>query len=193
MRSILILTAALFFSCTSQEEVSPIPDVEIYMQGVSKQEVNERYSTLIGDSIAVVEDTVKLLFSFIDGDGDLGIIPDDYNFNKVYISKLTNNVINDSLITDSLRSDTTVFDSMLGNVFVVDDRTGFTTAYPMPDILPDGINKVIRGEVELEITTFGCVAMVSDTDYVQYRLFIRDRAGNYSDTITFPEISIICN
>lgn len=106
-------------------------------------------------------DTVLLVFSFTDGDGDLGLEEGDTT------------------------NDITVIDKRTGAPAIGD----VTFPYRMPYVTPPGQSKQISGTVELKMQNlFRRPGLVTDT--VRYEIQIRDRANRFSNTITTPPIVI---
>ncbi len=111
-------------------------------------------------------DSIQVTFSFTDGDGDLG---DE----------------------DSL------------NIFIRDNRDQFITSkYRLPELPPEGAQRGVRGEITLTIYTTCCIfpdgtppceaSLQYPTDTLRYDIYIRDRAGNISNTISTNPIIILC-
>ena len=118
-------------------------------------------------------DTLLVRFSFTDGDGDIGF-PDDVDTVDTYLT---------------------------------DSRDGFINRFRLPTISTQGVGKGISGEVTLRIPnrpfriccTFpnGATACQPNpqfpTDTFSYAIQIRDRAGNFSNTVRTETITILCN
>lgn len=106
-------------------------------------------------------DTVLIVFSFTDGDGDLGLESGDTT------------------------NDITVIDKRNGPPAIGD----ITFPYRMPFVTPPGQSKQISGTVELKMQNLirrpGLL-----TDTVRYEIRIRDRANRFSNTIVTPPIVI---
>lgn len=106
-------------------------------------------------------DTVLIVFSFTDGDGDLGLEQGDTT------------------------NDITVIDKRNGPPAFGD----ITFPYRMPFVTPPGQSKQISGTVELKMQNLirrpGLL-----TDTVRYEIQIRDRANRLSNTILTPPIVI---
>lgn len=111
-------------------------------------------------------DSIQVTFSFTDGDGDLGD-------------------------QDSL------------NIFIRDNRDQFITSkYRLPELPPEGAQRGVRGEITLTIYTTCCIfpdgtppceaSLQYPTDTLRYDIYIRDRAGNISNTISTNPIIILC-
>jgi hypothetical protein len=106
-------------------------------------------------------DTVLIVFSFTDGDGDLG------------------------LETGDTTNDITVIDKRNGPPAIGD----ITFPYRMPYVTPPGQSKQISGTVELKMQNL-IRRPGLQTDTVRYEIQIRDRANRLSNTITTPPIVI---
>lgn len=117
------------------------------------------------------EDTVLITFSFTDGDGDLG----------------------------TLEGDT------IKNAFLIDKRDGAEVGYIVPYIPPRGNNSAISGEITIELYSTCCLpapgfsgcspfpGSVNPVDTLSYEIYIKDRAGNISNTIQTAPIYLECN
>jgi hypothetical protein len=114
----------------------------------------------------VQPDTIIIVFSFTDGDGDLGD--------------------NDNL-----------------NIFLTDSRIPNTPQqFRMPFIPLEGVGNGISGEVSMKLATSCCIypdltppcqqniQFPSNTLY--YSIQIKDRAGNLSNSIRTPDLTMIC-
>lgn len=111
-------------------------------------------------------DSLRVTFSFTDGDGDLGDM-------------------------DSL------------NIFIRDNRDQFLASkYRLPELPAEGAKRGIRGKITVTIYTTCCIfpdgtppcdiSPNYQTDTLRYEIFIRDRAGNISNTIETDPIIILC-
>ncbi len=118
-----------------------------------------------------LEESLVISIDFEDGDGDLGDLPDD----------------------------------TLDNFFLVDSRTGFVDRFNIPSITPDGSVRSISGIVDITIPSECCLPInpggipcsVIDTEYnptdeVIFDVYVIDRAGNQSNIVQTPPITIIC-
>lgn len=106
-------------------------------------------------------DTVVIVFSFTDGDGDLGLEEGDTT------------------------NDITVIDKRNGPPNIGD----ITFPYRMPYVTPPGQSKQISGTVELKMQNL-IRRPGLQTDTVRYEIQIRDRANRFSNTIVTPPIVI---
>lgn len=90
------------------------------------------------------------------------------------------------------------------NIFIYDSRTGTTIAtYKIPDYLPANPDKLSRkGELTLVLLSQCCIYLngtscqSSTTNPEQtmfYEVQLKDLAGNYSNRLTTPEITLACD
>lgn len=112
-------------------------------------------------------DSTLIVFGFTDGDGDLGS-------------------------DDSL------------NIFVKDLRDNFISdRYRIPFVDEAGANNGISGEITITLYTTCCTfpngappctpSEQFPTNELQYEIYITDRAGHQSNSITTPKIILACN
>lgn len=157
MRSLVIsmLIILLGQGCIKPPDYPDEPVIE--MLGISKD-------SLVQSEFNI--DSVYVVFSFTDGDGDLGS--------------------NDSL-----------------NIFVTDLRDNFlANKFRIPFVREQGSNNGISGEIQILIYTTCCTypdttpACDASTEFptndLQYEIYIKDRAGNESNRITTPPITLLC-
>src|SRR5690606_6818403 len=142
-------------ACVSRPDFPVEPVIEfVSMEG--NQMVQNSFNT----------DSIRVTFSFTDGDGDLGD-------------------------RDSL------------NIFIRDNRDQFIASkYRLPELPPEGAQRGVRGEITVTIYTTCCIypdgtppcepSQKFPTDTLQYEIFIKDRAGNVSNTISTDPITILC-
>jgi hypothetical protein len=115
------------------------------------------------------EDSLYVTFSFTDGDGDLGRTDQEPD----------------------------------NNVFFIDERTGaLDNTFAIPNIPPEGAGNGVEGEVRILLFSTCCIysdgtdpCQVNPNvalDTVQYRIYIRDRAGHASNEILTAPIILRC-
>jgi hypothetical protein len=150
----VILTITLFVSCEKAEEFSVIPEIkykDFYLTPGSP-----------GTTIA----TGNLVFSFIDGDGDIG------NFHK------------DSTLIDHNADSLNMFIQGFyrsGGNFIPYNNTAINLPY-----LEKGIyRKTIKGEIEINL-----YLTILTPDTLMYSFYLVDRAGHQSNTETTPVLII---
>ncbi len=110
-------------------------------------------------------DTTQVILSFQDGDGDLG--------------------------GDPLA------------IYILDTRSDFLDSiFRIPEIPLDGVSNSISGEIQFPIPatcciyTNGQIPCQPSTSQPQqeliYEVYIKDRAGNQSNSVTLPPITLLC-
>jgi len=116
------------------------------------------------------QDSLIVLFRFEDGDGDIGRTDQDPE----------------------------------NNIFFIDERTGtLDNTFGIPTLPEDGAGNGVEGEVKILLFTTCCIfpdgsdpCMPSNLfpiDTVQYRIYIKDRAGHKSNEILTTPIILRCN
>lgn len=89
-------------------------------------------------------------------------------------------------------------------IFLLDTRTDFLDSiFRLPEIPLDGVSNSITGEIIFFLPETCCIydngqiPCESSTAVPQqelvYELYIKDRAGNQSNSITLPTITLLCN
>lgn len=124
------------------------------------------------DQAPLNSDTTILSIKFTDGDGDIG-------FNM---------------------------DTPGENIFIVDNRTNeFYDRFRAPAIPPQGANNGVSGEINMVLLNTCCVFPPQDsipncespaqypTNELTFTVYIQDRAGNKSNEIVTPPITLTCN
>lgn len=146
-------------SCVKKEDISEIPEIE-YIS----------FTKLVNNK--GVNDKGILKFSFKDKDGDIGfdaedtLPPHDHNLFITFYEYYQGN-FREKIFPDSTQNYNT----------------------RIPNITPKGQNKMIKGEVEIEIFMYDYnLTKPYDTIYIE--VFIRDRALNQSNTIKTKIIEV---
>lgn len=148
----------VLFSCRKTVTYPEIPEIE-YL-GFSLRDTTD----LLGN-IGLVG---KLVFSFVDGDGDIGlkqppdsVDPGDPEYSNLFF---------------------TMFDVQNGILVEIgDDELEFPLYYRIPYLKPQGMDKSLTGEIEVEFTY-----LLFEYDTITYDFHITDRAGNVSNTESTP-------
>lgn len=125
-----------------------------------------------------------LVFSFTDGDGDIGLAPEDtlppfhregdYYYNLfIFYKYVDNNDVHRIEIPDTI----------------------FSPHIRLPVITPSGKNKAIRGEIEAEIfmpvfKDYVSYTPVAQGDTIVIDFYILDRAHHKSNTVRTPYIIV---
>ncbi len=113
-------------------------------------------------------DTTLVTISFTDGDGDLGVSDTDPTTNYI----------------------------------ITDTRTGFQEFYKIPLISQQGVGNGISGEISVELRAQCCIPTTGVPclpnpgqmpEDIIYTIQITDRAGNASNIVDLPPITLICD
>jgi hypothetical protein len=77
----------------------------------------------------------------------------------------------------------------INNLFVEDSRNGIVYHYRIPQLAPNGNEIAIEGNFNITINGSG-ITDSSNSQQVNYAIYVQDRAGNTSNTITTSNITI---
>jgi len=77
----------------------------------------------------------------------------------------------------------------IDNLFVEDSRNGIVYHYRIPQLAPNGNEISIEGNFNIKINGTG-ITDESSSQQVNYNIYVKDRAGNKSNTITTSSITI---
>ena len=102
---------------------------------------------------------ILITFEFTDGDGNIGE-PESSETKNLFVSEY--GIVNG------------------------EKQTPVESQYRLPDVTPDGQNKSLKGEVDVDIILFANYPH----DSVQYEIYIRDRSNNESNIISTPIIQL---
>ena len=75
------------------------------------------------------------------------------------------------------------------NLFLVDNRVNVTYEYRIQELAPSSSSVIIRGNLNVELSTTA-ITNGSSSQSVTYSIYVKDRAGNQSNTITTDAITI---
>lgn len=130
------------------------------------------FSNRVMDQAPLNSDTTVLTISFTDGDGDIGFD----------------------------------MDTAGENIFIVDNRTNqIFDRFRAPAIPPQGANNGVSGEINMVLLNTCCIFPPQDsipncespeqypTNDLTFTVYIEDRAGNKSNEIITPPITLNCN
>lgn len=157
---ILIIGLLLFTSCTKHDTYSVIPEIEY--------KSFDKIPTSSG-----IDDKALLTISFTDGDGDIGLNPEDtfppYNASSPYYY---------NFIID--------YYEQQGDSFVKIDLP-FTNNSRIPYVEADLVERGIKGEITIEVFFNN---IMSNADSIRYELYILDRSLHKSNSVTTPSIFV---
>ncbi|MGB0430964.1 MAG: hypothetical protein ACPGLV_10865 [Bacteroidia bacterium] len=164
---ILIIISG-FWSCDqdTEPEFSVIPELTFKEFNFNREDNN-----------GIIEDSYTLVFEYIDGDGDIGML-DEQEWISIEDS------IKHVLFVDYFEKDKNGIFKRKACALGAD-----TTAkkYRLPSITPPGNNKAIKGEMEVKVLP--CPVPLDTTKVLKYTMYIYDRAMNKSNIIESPEIT----
>lgn len=149
----------IFSSCTKFEEYPIIPHIEFVS-----------FATIL--NVQQQDSLGYITISYTDGDGDIGLTseentpPYQYNF-FLDIYENINGVQQKIVFPD----------------------TSITFNSRIPILTPDGINKSIKGEIEMELELYIMTPFL-DSDTISFEIYIMDRALNKSNVIHSPEFLV---
>lgn len=75
------------------------------------------------------------------------------------------------------------------NLFLIDNRVNVTYEYRISQLAPSGSSIIIRGHLDVRLNST-TITNGSSSQGVRYSIYVRDRAGNQSNTVTSGEITI---
>ncbi|MCY7409590.1 MAG: hypothetical protein LH473_04900 [Chitinophagales bacterium] len=123
--------------------------------------------------------------------------PPDYSIiPAIGFDSLSNNIakVNEDSITiyfNFTDGDGDIGSDDIPNMFFTDSRTGYPDSFKIPNVTPGGTVKAISGEVAYTFSQFNCIpGRIKDSLF--YTIYIEDRAGNKSNEIITPTITLIC-
>jgi len=76
------------------------------------------------------------------------------------------------------------------NLFVEDNRNGIVYQFRIPYLAPDNNSIAIEGDFNITINGSGITDTSLSSQQVKYNIYVTDRAGNNSNTITTSTITI---
>ena len=159
----VILATILIMSCRKIETLPPEPYVEFRSFDVFDT------TDILGNAARAG----RLKFYFEDGDGDLGLP-----------------LSSDGLSFDTINLFFSLYRKIDGDMTPVDENDPLKpTGYRIPYMESEGQNKILKGTISVTFLYFTW----SQADILRYDFYIKDRAGNESNTSSTPEIDISVN
>ncbi len=153
----------LFFSCRKIESYPVIPSIK-FKSFTLRDTVDDLNNPVIRGG---------LVFSFVDGDGDIGLPQPD------------------STLTDTTNYNLffTLYEKLDGEFAKVDeDDLATPLNYRIPFIEIEGQNKTLKGEIQVDFDYNIIFLLKYDT--IKYEFYLVDRALNQSNVETTPEIPL---
>jgi hypothetical protein len=174
--TVFILAILFLNACVSPPTYPPKPKIEFV--SITKSNV-------------IPSDTFSIIFSFQDGDGDLGFENRDTAFCD---------------LCEPIESPTSCYNNETFSIFLKDSRTYCLTTYNLPFVPPNGSTNAISGRITvvagggglccLPPSGFPCCDINSGcdiaTDSIIYSIQIRDRLGNYSNEVQTIPVVVKC-
>jgi len=139
----------------------------LFLISCSKEETYPKIPEITFKSLKLLQnvalnDSVILIFSFTDGDGDIGSPKLDTVSRDVFIK----------------------FYEMKDGVFVPFDDPFGAFNYRVPFLIPRGNNNSLKGDILINVD----YNPLQPNDTVKYEVYLRDRAGHKSNTIVTSTI-----
>ncbi len=157
---ILFAGLVLFFSCRKIESYPEIPFIEF--KSFTLRDTIEPLLEIPGK-------IGELVFSFVDGDGDIGLPKSD------------------STTIDSVNLFFTMYEKINGEFIKVDeDDLATLINYRIPFIEMEGQNKTLKGEIQVDFFYIKIFLIKYDT--IKYEFYIIDRALHKSNVETTSDI-----
>ena len=76
------------------------------------------------------------------------------------------------------------------NLFITDSRNGITYQFRVKQLAPDGANVAIEGNLMVELNN-AAILNGSNSQAVEYSIYLKDRAGNSSNTVTSTGLTVV--
>lgn len=77
------------------------------------------------------------------------------------------------------------------SIYITDNRIELTEALFVPLLAPEDASVSIQGELLVELHNTILIDPDADTESVTFSIYLRDRAGNVSNTVTSAPITVI--
>lgn len=76
------------------------------------------------------------------------------------------------------------------NLFLKDNRNGITYKYRIQQLAPSGTDIAIQGNLDVKLASVPILDNNNQTETATYSIYVVDRAGNQSNTVTSGNITI---
>ncbi len=77
------------------------------------------------------------------------------------------------------------------NLFITDSRNGVEYKMRIKQLAPDNANIQIQGTLEIEMSNVPLINLNSSEETLTYKIKIKDRAGNLSNIINTPVLTVL--
>ena len=155
---VLLIIVLASHACKKTEVYSEIPEIAY------KNFLFRDTTDLLGNTSLLG----VLTFTFVDGDGDLGLdqppdtaTPGNPSYSNLFFTLFA---YQNGIITE-----------------IGEDELEFPLAYRIPLLEPEGSDKTLKGEIEVEF-----IYVAFDYDTISYDFYITDRAGHESNVESTP-------
>lgn len=165
--SAVIVSAILLSACPKPEEYPKEPNITF------KEVIVANVIDILGNP----EKNCKLVFSLIDGDGNIGI--KDSDTTGIYNPADSSSIYRFDLYLD-------FYEIQNGEKILVNDSIGYRTPY----IEPQGQNKTVKADIIVDYTIGYINEGVLKYDSIMFEFFMFDRLQNMSNTETSPVIYV---
>jgi hypothetical protein len=151
----VILTALVLSTCEPIQKVSDVPEIKF-----------KSFALYDKDTLTFQIKVGELIFSFIDGNADFGVLPNSEDTLNLFLTPF--HKVN--MVYEPLNVDT------FGRKYAVMNDEALVRI---------GQNKTVKGEIKLQIYYF----VIPPFDTIRYDFYILDRAGNKSNVASTSDIS----
>jgi hypothetical protein len=151
----LLLTALVLSTCEPIQKVSDVPEIKF-----------KSFALYDKDTLTFQIKVGELIFSFIDGNADFGVLPNSEDTLNLFLTPF--HKVN--MAYEPLNVDT------FGRKYAVMNDEALVRI---------GQNKTVKGEIKLQIYYF----VIPPFDTIRYDFYILDRAGNKSNVASTSDIS----
>ena len=81
--------------------------------------------------------------------------------------------------------------SGIENAFITDSRNNLTYTFRIRQLAPDNANVIIRGKLSIVVPAVSLVNSSSTSETATFDIYIKDRAGHQSNTITTSIVTVV--
>lgn len=139
-----------------------------------KPEVFPNEPVIKFERIEIMNDSANLIISFVDGNGDIGLLESDTTGNYHSSQKYHNNLFIEYYEKDDILG-WQKGKNALGDEIVF--------LYRVPYLTPNGKNKALKGEIKITIEPSYFNPLSSQSDTVKFKIYLVDRTFNESNVV----------